>query len=325
MNVEMVIQEHNGRTFDISQLVSNIKWSTDLVSDQPGKLKFDYVEVAEIIPDYGNRIRLRINNQNLFFGRVSDKERNQNNVMSVTAKDLMWDLANEHTYVFPAMTSSQIFSRICRDKAIPYRIVNASNFNAVEKVYDNISLFDMLQDAFDQTLIAHRQWFFVRDNFGTLEHVNISSQQTSLVIGDASMATGFNFKGSISQDTFNRVRLVRENQETKRREVYVVQDSNNISRWGLRQLHETVDENLNPAQVEARATMLLRAKNRPTRELKITALGDLRVRAGNGIILSIARLEDEGFASIQRALVCSCTHEWTSIGHLMDLTLRVVN
>ena len=326
MNIELLVQRRrDNRTFNISELASDIEWTTSITNSQPGSLQFGLVEDDNIIPDYGDFVRFRVGNRNVFFGRVFTKERNQGRVMTVIAYDLMKFLKNKHTYVLRAATSSQIFRQICQDFELKHRIVNASNFNVPAKMHDNETLYNIMQDAFDTTLINRREWFFVRDNFGTLEHININSLQTSLVVGDESMATDYDFKGSIADDTFNQVRLVRENQETMRREVYIVRDSANINRWGRLQFHDTVDDNLNAAQIEARASMILRAKNRPTRELSITALGDLRIRAGNGIVLSIRRLRNEGFASVQRALVCGCTHHWTNGTHVMDLTLRVVN
>lgn len=325
VRIEMIVQLSDGKVFNISELASNIKWSTDLINAQPGSLEFDYDEDVNAIPDYGNIIRFRVNSRNIFFGRLFIKERNEKGVMHITAYDNMRYLQNKHTYVLPAMTSEQIFRRICRDFELPQRVVNGSSFNVSQKIHENTSLFDVLQDAFDQTLIARRQWFFVRDNFGRLEHVNIDSLQTDLVIGDESMAHGFDFKGSIDEDTYNQIRLVRENQVTSRREVYIVRHGGNIRRWGLLQHHETVDENLNKAQIEAQASLLLNAKNRPTRSLTITAFGDLQIRAGSGIVLSINRLKDEGFSRVQRALVCGCVHSWRGSTHTMDLVIRVVN
>jgi len=325
MNIELIIQRRtDGKVFDISDLASNIEWTTDILSGQPGKLKFDYVEDDSIIPNYGDFLRFRFNGTGIFFGRLFTKKRNEKQVMEITAYDLMRFLKNKHTYVFPAMTSSQIFTRICSDFGLSHRTLDPSTFNVVAKVHDNKSLFDIVEDALDQTIIATRHWFIIRDNFGVLEHVHLNRLQTDLVIGDRSMAVNYDFTGSIDEDTFNRVRLVRENQITQRREVYMVQDSRNINLWGLLQHHDNVDDNLNFAQIKARAERILAAKNRPTRDLTITALGDTRIRAGNGIVLAIERLRNEGFSAAQRALVTNCKHIWNNGVHEMDLSIKVV-
>jgi len=323
--IEMIIQRvADGQAFDISELVGNIEWSTDILDNQPGKLRFEYVEDDRIIPHYGDVLRFRFNNTGVFFGRVFTKSRTEKGVTEVTAYDSMRFLKNKHTYVLPAMTSSQIFSRLCGDFGLTHRVVDPSHFNVAAKVHDNESLFDIIDDALGQTILNNRQWYIIRDNFGVLEHVHLNRLQTSLVVGDESMASIYDFTGSINEDTFNQVRLVRENQDTQRREVYMVKDSNNIRLWGLLQYHNSVDENMNFAQIQARAKRQLEAKNRPTRDLKITALGDLQIRAGNGIVLAIERLRSEGFAAAQRALVSHCTHVWDNGTHEMDLEIKVV-
>jgi len=325
--IEMLIQRGNN-VFDISQLVGNIEWSTDIDNGQPGKLKFDYQEDSDVIPHYGDTIQFRFNDQNVFFGRLFTKKRSSKRVMKITACDLVFYLLkNKHTYVLNAATSSEIFSRICQDFNLPHRVVDASALNVPAKMHDNAVLYNIIKDSLNLTLIGQRQWFFIRDNFGTLEHVNINNADliTPLVIGDESMATDYEFTGSISEDTYNQVRLVRENQETMRREVFVVKDSETINHWGLLQFHNTVDDNLNIRQIENRAAMILEAKNRPTRKLKIPALGDLRIRAGNSFVLKLSALEDEGFEDVQTALVARCTHKWNGSVHAMSLDIEVVN
>lgn len=327
--IEMLIQR-GGSVFDISQLVGNIEWSTDIDNSQAGKLKFDYQEDDSVIPEEGDFLRFRFNNQNVFLGRFFSRKRNSKRVMQITACDLVFYLLkNKHTYALKAATSAQIFTQICQDLArdipqLSHRVVNASSFNVPPKMHDNETLFDIIKDALDLTLINRREWFFIRDNFGILEHINIDDLQTDLVIGDQSMATDFEFESSISVDTYNQVRLVRENQETMRREVYIVRDSSNIRKWGRIQFHDTVDDNLNIRQIEARAKLILEAKNRPTRKLKIPVLGDLRIRAGNGVVLNITSLRGEGFGEFQRALVATCTHKWSGSVHTMDLSMEVI-
>jgi len=324
--IEIIIQQRGtGSTFNISEIVGNIEWYTDMVNSQPGFLTFDYERGDNIIPHYGDFIRFRVDGVNVFFGRVFTKNRKSHNTMNVKAYDLLKFLKNKHTYALPSMTSTQIFRRICTDFELPFRVIDNSVHNLPAQIHDNETLFSIMNDAFDQTIIATSHWFYLRDNFGTLEHVNINSQQTDLVIGDSSMAIDYDFQGSIAEDTFNRVRLTRENQQTMRREVFIVQHGGNISTWGLLQFSDSVDENLNMAQIDARASLILTAKNRPTRTLTITALGDLRVRAGNGVVLILEELRNEGFSARQRAIVCNCSHRWSNSQHLMDIELKVVN
>ena len=325
MSAELIIQRRSdGKTFEVSQLAGNIEWMTYL-DGQPGALKFDFIENPDIIPHYGDIVRYRYGGRGIFFGRVFSKKRDETGIMEVTAYDQLRYLKNQDTYVLPAMTSSAIFSMMCNDSGLRHTTVDASPFTVPPKVHDNTSLYDIIQDALDQTLIGRGEWYVVRDNFGTLEHVHLARLQTGLVVGDQSMATGFEFDGTIDSDAFNRVRLVRDNEETGRREVFVVQDGANIGLWGPLQFHEKVDDNMNPAQIRERAERILEAKNRPVRKLTLTCLGDGRISAGNGVILAIERLTNEGFSAQQRALVSKATHTWNGGTYMMDLEIRVLN
>jgi len=327
--MEIIIQRRSdGQTFNITELVRYVEWSTD-IDFQPGKLTFEYVEDPDIIPHYGDIIRFRYQDTGVFFGRVFTKRRrngqSHEGVMEVVAYDQKRFLKNQDTYVFPAMTSSQIFSRLCHDSGLRFRVVDASPFNVPAQVHDNQSKFSIIESALTETLINTGQWYIIKDNFGILEHVHLNRLQTGIVIGDQSMARDFEFEGSIAADTFNQVRLIQDNPESLRREVYIVQDSANIALWGPLQYHEKVEDNLNAAQIRERAHHILTAKNRPTRSLSIPCLGDARISAGNGVILSLERLRNEGFSAQQRALVSKAVHRWSGSRYTMDLELRVVN
>lgn len=73
------------------------------------------------------------------------------------------------------------------------------------------------------------------------------------MVGDESLATAYTYSSDIDSDTANKIKLVRDNKETSKRDVYIVQDSNNMAAWGVLQHYEKVSEELNPAQIEAMA------------------------------------------------------------------------
>jgi len=324
MRSEIIIQRQTDeRAFNISNLVGNLTWTTDLAA-QPGKLTFDCLEDPTIIPHYGDIIRFRYQNQNVFFGRIFTKTRNQSGRMSVVAYDQMRYLQNKDTYTFAALPSSAIFRRICQDHGLRFRVVDQSPFNVARKIHDGKSLFDIINDALERTDRDNdNARYFIRDNFGTLEHIHMNRLQTGLVFGDRSRATSFNFQGSIDSGTYNRIQLIRDASEDQRRQVIVAQHATNMRMWGKLQHHEKVDDDMNTSQMRRTADRLLRQKNRPSRSLKVDALGDTRIQAGNGIILSIARLRNEGLSNQQRVLVTGCSHKFSSASHIMSLTLEV--
>jgi hypothetical protein len=85
-----------------------------------------------------------------------------------------------------------------------------------------------------------------------------------------------------------------------------------------------VDEASNAAQIQARAEMLLKLKNRKTKSLKLNnVLGDLRVFAGAGVVLGIKKLVVRGIAINKYFMVTSATHTFANDLHTMSLELQV--
>ena len=182
----------------------------------------------------------------------------------------------------------------------------------------------MLQRAIDETLIAKGRYLMLRDNLGTLELVDIASLRTNLLIGDGSALTGFTFESSIDSETYNYVKLVQENKTTKTREAYIAKDSETIYKWGRLQYVDSVDESLTEEQIIERTNQLLNLYNRKTKKLAVKGIGDISIRAGNGIALYISKLEAEGIAQMQYAYVTKSSHTVSSGEITMELTLEVV-
>ena len=133
----------------------------------------------------------------------------------------------------------------------------------------------------------------------------------------------YDYSSSIDDDSYNQIKLIKENQETQKREIYIVKDSSTIKQWGLLQYFEKMDENANAAQIKERAEMILKLKNRVTKKLKLECLGDLKVAAGSGVILGISDLENEGITINQYFMVTSCTHTFKNDLHTMQLEVQV--
>lgn len=323
MNIEFLIQDsESGIIYDLSEVAGSISWTTEL-EGQPGKLEFAFINENQIAPNEGSIITLKVDGKGLFYGYLFSSTTNDQNEMKLSCHDQMRYLKNKDTYVFSSGSSSDRFSQICKDKKLRHEVKSFSSYSCAAKVHDNVSYYDMIQDAIDQTLIKSGQWFMIRDNFGVLQHIDINTLKTDLFIGDQSALSNYEFTTSIDTDTYNKIKLVKENKETGKREVYLVQDGSNIQRWGELQYFEKVDEKANSAQIAERANMLLKAKNRKTKTLSLQCLGDLRVAAGSGIVLGIDDLKKNGLPVNQYYLVRSCKHIFENNHHIMTLEMQV--
>lgn len=88
---------------------------------------------------------------------------------------------------------------------------------------------------------------------------------------DEETGENYTYTSSIDENTFNKIKLTYDNEETGFREVYIAQDSENMNRWGVLQHFDTLGKGENGA---AKADALLKLYNNKTRSLKLTkALG----------------------------------------------------
>lgn len=323
MNIELIVENKDKQQiYDLSNVAQDIEWTVEMEGN-PGKLSFSYIDKASdnhVIE--GSTVSLKVKSQKVFWGYVFKISKNEDREVSVTCYDQLRYLKNKDTYIFESATATDVFRKICNDHSIKYSLINSSSYLLEARIYDNKTLAEMIQYTFDKTLIDTGEWYFMRDNFGTLEMLEVSQQVTNIVVGDKSLLTGYSFESSIDGDTYNQVKLVKENQETKKREVYIVKDSSNINRWGLLQYYETVDESMNDAQIRERANTLLRYYNKPQKSLKVTCIGQLDVRAGCGIVLMIKDLQDE-MVYQKNVIVYKVSHSFKNNEHSMELEVLI--
>jgi len=316
--IEVLIKNNqNGELFDISQLVDNIEWTTQM-EGQPGKLTFDFIKDGSVDFFEGSPVSFKEDNDKIFYGWVFQKDRSKGGKIKVTAYNQLRYMKNTETYIFKGMTSDAIFIKVCQDFKIKYSIVNSSTYIVPNKIHDNKSLFDVVQYGIDKTLIDTGKWYILRDNFGTLEHVDLLSLRTNIIIGDDSLLLDYNYQSSIDSDTANKVKLARDNKTTKKRDVYIVEDTSNQAKWGVLQFHEVVTDDANEAQLKIRAEKILNYKNKVFRKLSLSkCIGSNIVQAGSGIFLSIKELGD--ISVKQFVIVTNAVHTYTNSKHIMAL------
>lgn len=327
MNLKTHIYDNRyGIAFDVSDVVSDMTITTYL-EDNPGKLEFTIQATNPLAFWEGATVSVVLDGYNMFKGFVFKKARDQDvRKIKVTCYDQLRYLKNKDSRVFEGVTSNQIFERLCRDFVLKYRTVDRSSHICAPRSEDATSLYDMIKNALDDTLVNTNEWYFIRDNFGTLEHLNIKSCLRPEVLGDGSFVTGFNYETSIDDNVYNQIKLYRDNENTGKREVFIINDTVNggekIKRWGILQLYEKVDEKYNIAQIESRALQMLKYYCDTRRSLTLNCIGIKEFFAGCIFKCKIADLGDLSLNSY--LLVTECTHKFSNEQHTMDIKTEVV-
>lgn len=320
MSVELLIADTTGNKAYIPIVEEGIEWTTERRST-PGKLTFKVLKDDIISFQEGAAVRLKVNGVPVFFGFVFTKKRDKDQIITVTAYDQLRYLNNKDTYVYENKTASQLVKMIAADFSLNVGTVEDTGFAIASRVEDNTSLFDMIENALDLTLQNNKEMFVLYDDFGKLTLKNISSMYVgepgAYLMIDEETGENFEYSSSIDTDTYNKIKLTYDNEDTGKREVYIAQDSGNMNAWGVLQFFDTLSKGENG---QAKADALLQLYNKKTRNLKITnALGDPRVRAGSMVAINLALgdMNVKNFMLVERV-----THKFNLDEHFMDLTLR---
>lgn len=322
--IELIIQNSgDGTIYDISKIAGKLNLE-DKLSGSPKKLTFvikpeDYVKIEN-----GSVVRLLRNGIKKFYGYVFTVATNEQEEINITAYDQTRYLKNKDTFVFGKSSIKERLTRIANTYKLKVGKIEgiASTYKLPEKIYDDKNLGDMLQDSLDLLLRSTGKMFILKDNFGELEVLDVDNLKTNLVVmGGGSLLSKYSLQESIDSDTYNRVKLVKDNKNSGKRDVFIVEDSNNIKKYGLLQLYEVVDENSNDSQIRDRADKMLRLYNSPKKKLTLTCIGNDLVEAGSGLYLFIKTINGNEFD--QYVLVTSVSHNYEFNEHNMTLEVEV--
>ena len=312
---EFLIDDRQGNVYSVP--IEQAKWTTVRVG-APGRLEFTYLRGSGIDIETGYVARLDIDGQTVFYGYVFSVRHQQHEQRRVVAYDQMRYMLFEETYVFQNKTASQMLRMMAEDVGLSLGEIEDTGY-VMNLAQENKKLLDIAYEALNTTLTSTRKLYTLYDDGGALCLKSLESMRTDLFLGDQSLVAGYDYETSIDEDTYNRVKIVKKNEQTGRWEVFIHQDSQNIARWGTLQLYQVAEETAGDAQIDSRAGALLKLKNRETQSLSLTGLGDLRARAGAGIYIGI---KDEGIDSW--FVIDEADHTFKDGLHEMKVKLKVV-
>lgn len=312
MDVHLYIQ--NGQIVYEPVVQGDITWETQR-KGQPGKCSFTLIPDSKLQIEEGNAVRLDVKGQTVFFGFIFERSWNSDGQMKVTAYDQLRYLKNKDSYNYDNLSAGEVIQMIAGD----YNLQTGTLVDTQDKLSRNEkdkTLFDVILNALDLTLIHTGKMYVLYDDAGKLVLNDVENMKLDLMINDTT-AQDYDFKVSIDSDTYNQIKLYYDNNDTKKREVYMTKDTGNINKWGVLQKDESIDKG---ADGQAIAERYLTLYNRPAKSLSVKdAFGDIRVRAGCliPVFLDIKEMQLKNYL-----LVESVTHKIDEGVHTMDLTLK---
>ena len=318
----LTILFHNTRTdtiYDISNIVSSANISTK-AEEQPSSVTLDVVNRDKMEFPSGSVLSVKSGQTPLFLGYLFKQEGDEEGKLTLTFYDQLKYLQYKDTLALGNKTLGDLFSQICTYKGLKHRVVNNVPYNLPVTLYEDKTLYDMLKDMIDNVYATQGKKFIIWDNFGVLELRDVMNLRQNLFFGDGSMLLSYSYGQSIDDEVYNIVKLMRENSETKEFEEVVEMDKTTIRYWGQLQHFAKVDENVGDLRTHAKN--LLKVHNREERTLTLECMGDLRVRAGVGIIVELDALK-KTYGGARYYMVEECTHNIED-KHTMTLKLAVM-
>lgn len=311
MTYELFIQ--HGKTLMLPPIVDGVtvEWQR---KGQPGKLTFECIKTDNLLFTEGDACRFSVNGTPLFYGFVFEKSRtgSDNKKIKVTVYDQLYYLNNKDYFQYENKTATEVVRMLADDFGLNLGTLENTGYKIACRTEDNKSLFDIIQTALDETLKATSQMYVVYDKAGKLTLSNISSMKLGVVINDDT-AGNYDYKSSIANNTYNKIRLFREGADP-----VTVKSADTIQQWGVLQYVEKVNDG--SANLSNMAASLLKLYNTKTRTLNVkNVLGDTRVRAGT-LLVVVLGLGDINLSNFM--LVESVKHSFKDGEHLMELKLR---
>jgi len=333
MKIELTCQNSTtGQLFDLTSLEGNIQYFTTL-SSQASKLTFNLEDDPNKLEPLseGSIIRLKVDGKNIFYGYLFTMGVDMTGQWKLTAYDQIRYFQNSDTVFTEKRSASAEFGRLCNNMAIKHRIETPTAFVVPERLHSNKTYFSIVEYLIQKTNIATGKYYFIYDDFGTLVFSELQQYKTNLIIGDNSLLTGYQYETSIDKDTANTVKIIRDNEETGKRDVWIQFDSSTQKKWGKLQILQTADKNANDAQIKQLADNLLRLKNRPTRTMKISAIGtQITINNSQQIIDAKSLIAGAGFKLkidklniLQDMWIMSATHSYNKDLHTLSLEVFI--
>lgn len=312
LNVEITIQ--NGADIQMPVVKDGIKLTWER-KGTPGKLTFTVYKSDGLNFQEGNPVKLLVDGMPIFSGFVFQKKRDKNRSIDVVAYDQLRYLKNKDTVIDEGLKASDLLKRLATDFRLQTGNIADTEYVLETIVEENQTLFDIIQKTLDETMMHTKQLFILYDDVGKLTLQNVNTMKLDILI-DEETGENFNYETSIDSQTYNKINLAYPNKDTGTLERFVVQDGENINRWGVLQYFEQIQTTTGAVQ---KAEALLKLYDMKTRKLSIQkAFGDVRVRAGSAVAVSL-HLGD--MVANQYMMVDKVTHIFESERHTMDLNL----
>jgi hypothetical protein len=317
--LEAILTAASGDIFDISQVVDSVEFTDNI--NQAGVCTFSILPNDVVTPAEGNAVSIKYDSDPYFKGFIFKNSFSNRDPAKITAYDQLRYLKAKDTYSFKNKSAAQAARQIFTDFGLKVGTIEDTGYNLGSlSPFDDKVVLDMISDCINLTLRSTQKYYYIKDEYGLAVLRNVQSTISDLLVSTGNNINDYSYERGIDDETYNQIKLVRDNKDTGKREVYISKDSSTIKKWGLLQYYEKLDDSVNAAQAKAKSDALLGLKNKVQQKLTgVEVLGDKSVRAGYMVYVDIPR------AGIKKFLLCTkAVHTFTDISHTVKADFKLV-
>lgn len=306
-----LLAEQDGTVF-VPAVLDGVTWETHR-SGAPGTLTFIALE-EDGAPSLreGARVSLRLDGEGLFCGYVFTRARSAGGRVEVTAYDQLRYLRSRDTLLYEGKTASALLRMLAADFRLTLGDVEETGYAIPIGAEENVPVWDMVENALDETYRATGRRYVLYDNFGKLCLKSAGSLALPLLL-DENTVSAYRCEETIDEGAYSRVRLLYEDGRRGVRQLFSGGDESLQERWGVLQYFEKLQD---PTGGQSLVESILRAHSAPVTSITVTgAIGSPQVRAG--VSLHAELPPASGVFTVE-----SARHIFSGEAHTMNLELR---
>lgn len=314
-----VFVESMGNIYDISLLCTDITFDEGLNAGA-SSITLTYIRDGLIVNN-GDVIRITDKGQmeGIFYGTIFKVSTSNKGVVTIKAYDQLRYSKSKDIIVLEDGTLSQLVKNMCTFLSLKVGTIEESEIKLDTIAVSDKSYLDIINESIYNTLIISKseKYYCLRDEFGKVCLRDIRNLQLPLVLGDNSLVHAYTYDKSIDEEYYNRVKVLWKDEKIGKQDLAVATDINALNKYGVLQYFESGKNISSSSQAKELAENLLKLYNKEKETLKLSCIGDLRVRAGNSFYASIADISVN-----KRLIVKKVSHSFLPV-HTMEVEVML--
>lgn len=277
----------------------------------PGTLTFNIKYDKNFKIKEGNSVLVSVDGTKFFYGFIFKYNMSKDGMVSYTAYDQLRYLKNKDNVIYTRKRADQVIQQIAKKFKLNVGTLANTKYIIPKRIDDNTALFDAIQNALDITTMMKGKVYVLYDNVGKLTLSDVSKMTVDACLVDEETGRDFSYEVSIDSETYNQIKLMYENKETGKYDVYIAKNSKKINQWGVLQYTDKIDD---PDLGKLKSKALLKLYAKATKTLSISGvIGNKKVRGGSlvPVMLQVHDLKVANYMLVEKVTHIFKNHEWT--------------